>query len=144
MRFDGEWFECDDGVVRPVIDAEVLGFGTVWWPVQLLIDTGADRTVISASVLEALGLETAAPLEQIGGVGGLADSVVVTTQIRLTCDDGRQVVFRGDYAACTDHESLDMSVLGRDILDMFAVIADRPDDFVAILGGRHHYRIEQR
>ena len=35
-------------------------------------------------------------------------------------EDGK-VVFRGEYAACTQQEMLDMSVLGRDILDLSAV-----------------------
>jgi hypothetical protein len=48
----------------------------------------------------------------------------------------------GEYAAFTQLESLDMSVLGRDIMDMFAVIADRSDDVVAFIREPHRYRIE--
>jgi len=36
-----------------------------------------------------------------------------------------------------------MSVPGRDILEMFATIIDRPGEVVSILGGRHHYKIEE-
>ncbi|GMU21077.1 MAG: hypothetical protein AMXMBFR13_11710 [Phycisphaerae bacterium] len=77
----------------------------------------------------------------MGGVGGLVDTVMVTTQIQMTRDDGQAVQFRGTYAACTDHAALDMSVLGRDILDLFAVIVDHPANLVAILGGNHRYVI---
>jgi hypothetical protein len=35
-----------------------------------------------------------------------------------------------------------MSVLGRDIMDMFAVIVDRRSDVVALLGTGHRYRLE--
>ena len=42
-----------------------------------------------------------------------------------------------------DHEALDMSVLGRDILDMFAVIVDRRGVVVAIVGGQHRYTIDR-
>ena len=45
-------------------------------------------------------------------------------------------------AACTQQEALDMSVLGCDILEMFAVIVDRSHDLVCLLGARHRYRIE--
>jgi predicted aspartyl protease len=143
MRFNGEWLQCDDRIVRPVVRAEILtGVGS-WRAVELLVDTGADRTVLSANVLESLNLDTTEPLDGIGGVGGLVDSVLVKTQIRFTRDDDSKAVFRGEYAACTEHEVLDMSVLGRDILEMFAVITDRPTEVIAILGGRHHYKIEE-
>ena len=143
MRFNGEGLQCDDGIIRPVMRAEVLTGAGSWRAVELLVDTGADRTVLSANVLESLNLDTTEPLDGIGGVGGLVESVIVRTQIRLTRDDGMKAVFRGEYAACTEHEVLDMSVLGRDILDMFAVIMDRPSKIVSILGGRHHYKIEE-
>jgi predicted aspartyl protease len=143
MRFNGEWLQCDDGIVRPVIRAEILTGEGSWRAVELLVDTGADRTVLSANVLQSLNLGTTEPQEGIGGVGGLVDSVIVKTQIRLTRDDGMKAVFRGAYAACVEHEALDMSVLGSDILEMFAVIIDRPSGVVAILGGRHRYKIEE-
>jgi predicted aspartyl protease len=57
MRFDGQWLECDDGIVRPVIRAEVLAANREWRAVEFLVDTGADRTVMSANVLESLNLE---------------------------------------------------------------------------------------
>jgi predicted aspartyl protease len=143
MRFDGQWLQCDDGIVRPIIRGEILADNGSWRAAELLVDTGADRTVLSANILESLGLATNGPRVQIGGVGGLVDSVVVKTQLRLTRDDSTKVIFRGDYTACTDQEALDMSVLGRDILEMFAVIVDRSNDVVCLLGGRHRYKIEE-
>lgn len=112
MRFDGQWLACDDGIVRPVIRAEIPGRDNIWRRLEFLVDTGADRTVISAGVLQWLSLETSASSDRIGGVGGIVDSATVRTQIRLKRDDGGKVIFRGEYAACTDHQALDMSVLG--------------------------------
>lgn len=143
MRFSGEWLQCDDGIVRPVIRAEVETNSGSWRALELLVDTGADRTVLSANVLESLNLATIEPRDGIGGVGGIIDSVVVKTRIQLTRDDGMKATFRGEYAACVEHEALDMSVLGRDILEMFAVIVDRPVGVVAMLGGRHRYTIAE-
>ncbi len=97
--------------------------------------------MISANVLESLDLVTTVPRDRIGGVGGLVESVSVNTQIRLSRDNGQKAVFRGEYCACTDHEALDMSVLGRDILEMFALIVDRKSDLVVMLGGQHIYAI---
>ncbi len=141
MRFNGEWLECDDGMVRPVIRAEILTGDGSWRSFELRVDTGADRTVISANVLESLNARTTAGQDQIAGVGGVVDSVLVSTQIRLSRDDGRKAVFRSDFAACTNHEALDMSVLGRDILEMFALVFDRRAGVVAIIGGQHFYTI---
>ena len=116
----------------------------VWRDIKFLLDTGADRTVISASVLEALNLQGVQPKDRIGGVGGLAESVDVTTQIRLVRDDGQWVTLRGTYAACLEHEILDISVLGRDILNLFAVIVDRAADRVMLLHGADRYSILRR
>lgn len=142
MRIDGEWFECDDGFVRPVVRGDILNASGIWEPTPFLIDTGADCTVFSAAILEVLGFDTTASEQRLGGVGGVAESVKVATQIRLVQDDGGTAVFRGEYAAFAQLEALDMSVLGRDIMAMFAVIVDRPDDVVALLRQPHRYAIE--
>jgi hypothetical protein len=144
MRFHGEWFECDDGIVRPIMQAEILSANRRWIPAALLVDTGADRTIFSSDLLHALKLEFQPAQHSVCGLGGFVDSVTVSTQIRLTRDDGEKVLFRGSYAGCTRYESLDMAVLGRDILDMFGVIVDRPADLVTILGGNHYYTIHRR
>lgn len=141
MRIEGEWFQCDDGMVRPVIRGEILNARGDWEPALFLVDTGADCTVFSAAMLDALGFAYGPERRRLGGVGGLAESVEVSTQIQLVQDDGGQAVFRGRYSAFTQLESLDMSVLGRDITQMFAVIVDRPNGVVALVRPSHRYRI---
>ena len=64
----------------------------------------------------------------------------VAAATQLTPPRGK-ALFRGQYAAVTLPESLDMSVLGRDITNLFAVIVDRPGDFLALLGQRHQYTL---
>jgi hypothetical protein len=141
MRFNGEWLQCDDGVVRPVLRAEILAGANDWRRVELLIDTGADRTVLSAHVLAMLMLPHAPVGDRLAGAGGLIDTVAVRTQLSILRDDGIPVTLRGNYAACTQLAALDMSVLGRDILDMFTLIVDRPGNQIALIGGEHHYSI---
>ena len=68
-------------------------------------------------------------------------AVEVVTQIRLFHDTPGQVALRGQYAALTSMEALDVSVLGRDITDLFTVIIDRPHDLVCLLRERHRYTI---
>jgi hypothetical protein len=140
MRIDGEWFECDDGLTRPIIRGEILSAGQNWEPTLFLVDTGADRTVFSAALLDVLGFESLEK-SRLGGVGGIAESVEIT-QIRLSCDHGGWASFRGQYAAFTQLESLDVCVLGRDIMQMFAVIVDRPADIVALIRPPHQYVIQ--
>ena len=144
MRFNGEWLECDDGIVRPVITAGLLDSDGEWQDVHFLVDTGADRSVLSAEALELVRLPQQVATDQIGGIGGLAESVTVVAALRLRRDDGKWTTFRGKYAACVNYEILDMSVLGRDILNLFAVIVHRAANVVAIIGEAHTYTIQQR
>lgn len=44
MLVAGVWHQCDDGIIRPVIQAEALAHDNSWWKVPFLLDTGADRT----------------------------------------------------------------------------------------------------
>jgi len=125
MRIDGEWLLCDDGILRPVIRGEILASDGTWQRAEFLVDTGADRTVFSAPVLASLRLQPVVTQARLGGVGGEVNSVVVETQVRLTREESGKVVLRGQYAAVTDLQALDMSVLGRDIAGMFAVVVDR-------------------
>ena len=144
MRIDGEWLLCDDGILRPVIRGEILASDGTWQRAEFLVDTGADRTVFSAPVLASLRLEPVLTLARLGGVGGVVSSVVVETQVRLTREESGKVVLRGQYAAVTELQALDMSILGRDIAGMFAVVIDRPGNVVCLLGQRHYYTIEPR
>ena len=125
MRFNGQWRRCDDGMVRPVIRGEILASDGSRHATEFLVDTGADRTVISADALKRLKLPLRDSDERIGGIGGLAESVTIAARLRLRRDDDEWVTFRGEYAACMNYEILDMSVLGRDILNLFAVIVHR-------------------
>ena len=112
MRIDGEWLLCDDAALRPVIRGEILAGDGTWQRAEFLVDTGADRTVFSALVLASLRLQPIATQTRLGGVGGVVNSVVVETQVRLTREESGKVVLRGQYAAVTDLQALDMSVLG--------------------------------
>lgn len=54
MLISGVWHACDDGVLRPVIPAEVQTQDGSWIKAPFLVDTEADRTVLSADILTAL------------------------------------------------------------------------------------------
>ena len=108
------------------------------------MDTGADRTMLSASTFVALQLQPLTVTEHLGGLGGVATAVIVETQMRFVHEAAGTVTFRGQYAAVTERDVLDMSVLGRDITNVFAVIVDHPGHVVCLLGQQHQYTIVQR
>jgi hypothetical protein len=125
-----------------MVRGEVLAGVDSWEWVEFLVDTGADRPVFTAATLAKLSLQSVTAHESISGLGGGADSVVVETQIRLTRENSGKVVFRGQYAAVTELDSLDIDVLGRDITGLFTVVVDQPGDTICLLGQRHHYTIQ--
>jgi Aspartyl protease len=144
MRINGKWFQCDDGVTRPILTGEVLSRKGTWEQADFLLDIGADRTVISSELLSNLGLGLLESHGRLSGLGGLANVMAVQTEIRFRRDDGYPILFRGQFAAVIDPEALDMSILGRDITDLFAAIIDRPGNVVCLLGQHHQYRIENQ
>lgn len=143
MQINGEWLLCEDGVGRPVIRGRILGGDGSWTVVEFLVDTGADRTVLSASILLTIDLPQLETQEAISGVGGITDSVLVETKLQLQRETGKPVVFSGRFAAVIDPVALDLGILGRDITDLFAAIIDRPSGAVCLLSQRHHYSITQ-
>lgn len=144
MRINGVWYVGEDSISRPVIRGEVLTSNGVWIKAPFLVDTGADLTVLSAAILADVQLQPLVSQDRLGGVGGIANSIAVETQIRFSRETGGKVTFRGQYAAVTEVESLDVSVLGRDIMGLFSVIVDQPGNVVCLLGQRHRYTIEQQ
>jgi hypothetical protein len=145
MQINGEWSLFDDGIVRPVMRGEALADNNRWVAAEFLVDTAADRTVFSAGLLATLHLQHIPAQERLGGLGGMTPSVIVETQLRFRREAGRgTVVLRGQFAAVTEPEALDISVLGRDIIGLFALIVDQPGNVVCLLGQQHRYRIEQQ
>ena len=141
MLLPGHWLLCDDGVLRPIFRGKMTASDGSLLEVEFLADTGADRTALCAAVVERLGLPTVAAAVQLGGVGGSSVTVIVDTAIQLMRGDGGTAVFRGQFAAFTELEALDMSVLGRDISNLFALLVDRQRDLVCMLGTGHQYAI---
>jgi hypothetical protein len=87
--------------------------------------------------------QTFDPQEGISGLGGTAPCVAVETTLHLSRETGKPVAFKGQFTAVTDPIALDISVLGRDILDLFAVIVDRTHDVVCLLSQQHTYTVSQ-
>ena len=143
MRIAGTWYKCDDGLIRPVLLVRVRGGTGSAIDEKFLIDSGADRTVFSATLLDQLGGPTApAPTGlSLGGVGGTQAFVQVQAALELARDDGGMATVRGDFAAFTDPTATDLSILGRDVLKHFDLIFGRNQSEIVLLSGNHRYQV---
>ena len=143
MLIRGEWWRCSDGELRPVVPIDVVGAGATPFHRRFLVDIGADRTVFSAALLADLGLQgDVPPVDQnFQGIGGTSPFVVITTVLEFVREGGGIARVRGQFAAFTDSQSTDMSILGRDVLDQFDVIVSRRKNEVLLLAPNHSYAI---
>jgi len=82
-----------------VIPADVQTQDGSWIKAPFLVDTGADRTVLSADILTALRFPRTLAEDRIGGIGGEVNTVLVETRLRLSRENDGKVIFRGQYAA---------------------------------------------
>jgi hypothetical protein len=143
MRIEGEWLLCDDGVVRPTVTVHVKGSNGRRESDRFLVDSGADRTVLSADLLHRLQVagESSSLAFGLFGIGGAADFVIVRPELGLVRDGGGAVIIRGEFAAFTEPGATDRSILGRDVLDNFDLILSRRRDEVLLLAPNHRYQI---
>jgi hypothetical protein len=135
MRIDGRWVTGADGVERPVFDAALLHAGGQRYPIQFVLDTGADFTLLTYDVGQALA---AAGLPQPGPVassaGGTAPTILLDVTLVFTTTDGRLVGLRGPIPALAAPSLLDFPVLGRNAIDLLALAYDRPRGLLALVG----------
>jgi hypothetical protein len=145
MRIVGEWFPYEDGTVLPTLWGNVLGADGSLHAERFLVDTGADRTVFSAVLARALKLPARLPPagESLAGVGGTSNSALVTSLIEFQRDEGGTARVRGEYATFTGPHVVDLSILGRDVLNNFDVIVSRQRGEVLLIAGRHRYQVVQ-
>jgi len=143
MQISGEWFLCDDGVTRPTILAKAQGTAGLFWEDRFLLDSGADRSVLSARLLQLLGLPPSGPPAgmTLQGVGGAGAFVVIQTALEFVREGGTSIHVRGSFAAFTSMSATDFSILGRDVLDHFDVILSRPRGEILLLSGLHRYTV---
>jgi hypothetical protein len=145
MRIAGEWFACDDGVIRPVVRIYATAENDERERDRFLVDSGSDRTVLSAHFVGRLRVSGDSPPAGFGlqGIGGGAGFVVVRTVLEFARDDGVPATVNGEFAAFTDPRATDLSILGRDVLDLLDVILSRRRDEVLLLAPAHQYYVTQ-
>jgi hypothetical protein len=135
MRFDGTWVLCADGVERPAIFIDLLLPGGQLAQIPFLLDTGADATVVAYDVAQQLAAYTsltpnAAPAT---GIGGAAATEILAVDLLFTTVDGRRSLIRGPLLAFASSSTSDLSILGRDVIDLFDLVYSRRNDQIALL-----------
>jgi hypothetical protein len=117
MRIEGEWLLCDDAVVRPTVTVHVQIQDGRRESDRFLVDSGTDRTVVSADLLHRLHVSGRSHALGVGlfGIGGAA--------------------------AFTDPESTNRSIPGQDVLDNFDPILSWRRDEVLLLAPNHQYHV---
>ena len=75
------------------------------------------------------------------GLGGRSVSVVVAATLVFGTADGRTGTVTGKYLATPEPTALDLSVLGRDVLDSFDVIVSRRRDQVLLVIGNDTHSV---
>jgi hypothetical protein len=145
MRIAGEWLLCDDAVSRPIVRAQVVGADGSSRSDRFLVDSGADRTVFRAALVQRLRLpiSPAPPGLALVGIGGASAFVSVAAVVEFRRDDGGLARVRGEFAALTDPAATDLSVLGRDVLDNFDLILSRRRNEILLLAPNHQYHVVQ-
>ena len=100
-----------------IIDASLNGV-----PLRLLVDTGADRTLISPTALARAGVDvtTGTPVQIRGVTGDAAATLVAVPRLDLA---GTRVGPLAVIAHALGGDSID-GLLGRDVLDSFTVTVD--------------------
>ena len=134
----------DDGVTWPIVRAHGDGADGHAVPDDFLIDSSADRTVFSATLVARLQLpaRSAQPGLALSGIGGVSAFIMVTTMLEFLRADGGPVRVRGEFAGFTDPTATDLSILGRDVLDHFDMLLSWRRNETLLLAPRHRYRIE--
>jgi hypothetical protein len=90
MQIVGEWWKCDDGVLRPTVRASVLAADGRAFSERFLVDCCADRTVLSATLLARLGIAIEPPQAglMLQGIGGQSPFVELATAVEFVREDG--------------------------------------------------------
>jgi hypothetical protein len=143
MAIAGEWRVCDDGVSRPVVLARVVDSGVNAIVEYFLLDTGADRTVLSGGLLTRLRLRSVGPPPDLSlqGIGGAAEFVFVDAVLEFPSRDGATARVRGEFAAFLDPSATDLSILGRDVLNHFDMIVSRRNNEILLIGLNDRYQV---
>jgi hypothetical protein len=144
MLIEGRWLVGADGVARPVFDGYVSSQEGVQLAVSFLIDTGADSTVLAPDVTEQLaGVVQPTPTSTTAtGIGGTLQMYELAVDLLLPTTSGQRARIHGPLPILLAPGSLELSVIGRDVLDQFTLIYARPQGTLLLLTPPHTFILQ--
>src|SRR2546425_1038582 len=109
MEIAGQWDPCLDGMTHPMVPIEVRASDGALLQDLFLIDTGADRTVLSAFFAGRLNLPASAlpPQYALVGISGRTAVVLTNTTLEFTRTDRGPARVHGQFAAFVDPRAID-------------------------------------
>ena len=136
MIFKGRYSQTTlNNPLAPFVEASIRATDGKWVKVFFLIDLGADGTYLPSEYLKKLGLQLdeAKSEDNVTGVGGQKVKYVpFMTQLRFRSNIVRRT-FDIEIGVFTQEESLDIPVLGRDVMDFFTLLCDLKANLVWLI-----------
>jgi len=135
MRIEGRWLQGGDGVERPVLDGYLTVPGGYQLGLSRLIDTGADSTVLAPDVAQRLAAMTQpTPTSATAvSINGAIPMYELAVDLLLSTTSGQRARIHGPLPVLLTPGSLDLSVIGRDVLDQFTLIYGRLQGVIFLL-----------
>jgi len=131
------------GFHRPFVALSLLSSSGAWVAIPFLVDSGADATFLDHSCIDYLGIDVSSlPIkDDAGGVSSQLSYYEFPVQLRLEGESGAAKVFAGSIGILTDPAASDTPILGRDVLDHFAIIFDRRRNLVLLITEPDDYQV---
>lgn len=135
MRIEGRWLVGSDGVERPVFNGLIVAPSGIELGIALLIDTGADITVLAPEAAQHLAnvVLPTTTTTIAGGIGGTQQLYELGVDLLLPTTSGQRARIRGPLPVLLTPGTLDISVIGRNLLDQFTLIYARSRNILLLM-----------
>lgn len=142
MLLSGSWLLFPGLGLVPVVRLDVAQRDGTWQFVPFLIDSGAETTVVTPLVFRTMQFLSQPTQAHVAGVAGAVPALNVETRLRVRVGEEERFVFQIAVRMIQSEDAVDVCLLGRDVLNHFSLIIDRPQESVLLLRGPHRYRVE--
>ncbi|MBM3241476.1 hypothetical protein FJZ31_34780 [Candidatus Poribacteria bacterium] len=136
MIFKGRYSQTNwNNPLAPFVEASVRAADEKWIDMFFLIDLGADGTYLPSKYMKELGiqLEEARIENDVTGVGGQrVEYIPFITQLKFE-SNGDLRIFDLSIGVFTQEESLDIPILGRDVMNFFTLLCDLKANLVWLI-----------
>lgn len=136
MIFKGRYSQTNwNNPLAPFVKASIRTANEKWIDVSFLIDLGADGTYLPSEYAKKLGiqLDEARMENDVTGVGGQrVEYIPFITQLKFESNGGWRTI-NLSIGVFTQEESLDIPVLGRDVMNFFTLLCDLKANLVWLI-----------